>query len=272
MAAAIGLHGYGLRVPHYGELLVRGTRCRFVEAITENFAGRGGRAHAVLERVRRDAEVALHGVSLSLGGVDPLNERYLDQLDALQRAVQPIFVSDHLCFGTVHGWSGHDLWPLPYTEEALAHVVERIKRVQDRLRRRILVENVSSYLEHTGSTLTEHAFLCEVAQRADCSILLDVNNVIVSAKNHGVDPDAYIAALPVERVAQLHLAGHTDYGTHAIDDHGSAVPPEVWALHRTVVERFGDVPAIVEWDQNLPALEVLEAEASRARIRAERCA
>jgi uncharacterized protein len=258
-----------LRVPHYGELLARGARCNFVEAISENFIGRGGRARAVLERVRRDAEVALHGVAMSIGGVDPLNEAYLDQLDALQRAVQPRFVSDHLCFGTALGFSGHDLWPLPYTEEAIAHVALRITRVQDRLRRRILLENVSSYVEHRASALAEHDFLCAVAERADCLILLDVNNVIVNAKNHGIDPDAYVAALPVTRVAQLHLAGHTDYGTHAIDDHGSAVPPEVWALYRTVLERFGELPTIVEWDQNVPSLEVLEAECARARAGAE---
>lgn len=266
------MHGYGLRVPHYAELLERGPRCELVEAVTENFIGRGGRARAVLERVRRDAELALHGVALSLGGLDPLNEGYLVQLDALQRELQPLFVSDHLCFGSVGGHYGHDLWPLPYTEEAIEHVALRIGAVQERLGRQILIENVSSYVEYRQSALAEHAFLAAVAERADCLILLDINNVIVSAKNHGFDPDAYLAALPRERVAQLHLAGHSDYGTHAIDDHGSAVPDDVWALYRVATERFGDVPAIVEWDQNLPALEVLEREASRARDAYERCA
>jgi len=259
------MHGYGLRLPHYDQLIERGPGCELVEAVTENFAGRGGRARAVLERVRRDAEVALHGVSLSLGSVDPLSERYLEQLDALQRHVQPLFVSDHLCFGTVFGHYSHDLWPLPYTEEAIAHVVTRIAVVQERLRRQILIENVSSYIEHQDSTLSEHAFLAEVAERADCLILLDVNNVVVSAKNHGFDPLEYIATVPVERVAQLHLAGHSDYGTHAIDDHGSAMPQEVWALYEAVIARFGDVPAIVEWDQNIPTLDELQAHSAVAR-------
>jgi len=263
------MHGYGLRAPHYAELLEHGPRVSFVEAVTENFVGRGGRARAVLERVRRDAEVALHGVSLSIGSLDALNDGYLDRLRALQHAVQPRFVSDHLCFGSVGGHYGHDLWPLPYTEEAIAHVVARISTVQDRLGRQILIENVSSYIEHRESTLSEHEFLSIIAERADCLILLDVNNVIVSAKNHGFDPHAYIAGLPAQRIAQLHLAGHTDYGSHAIDDHGSPVPAEVWALYGAVIERFGPLPTIVEWDQDLPSLFELQEQCARARAASE---
>lgn len=259
------LHGFGLRVPHYRQLLEHGPRAPFVEAVSENFIGRGGPARAVLLRARQDAELALHGVSLSLGGQDPLRADYLAQLDALQRELEPRFISDHLCFGTWQGHYAHDLWPLPYTDEALAHVVERIARVQDRLQRRILIENVSSYVEYRASVMPEWQFLREVAERADCEILLDLNNVVVSAKNHGFDALEYIAGLPLERVAQLHLAGHTDYGTHAIDDHGSAVPAEVFALHERVVERTGPVPAIVEWDDNVPTLDELLEQCSRAR-------
>lgn len=261
------MHGFGLRVPHYAELIERCPRGELFEAISENFMGRGGRARAVLERVRRDADIALHGVSLSLGGVDPLNEAYLRDLTQLVHEVQPRFVSDHLCFGTFEGHYGHDLWPLPHSAEAVTHVAARIAHVQERLGRQILIENVSSYVEYQSSEMPEWAFLTEVAQRADCLILLDVNNVIVNAKNHGLDPQAYIAALPTARVAQLHLAGHSDYGTHAIDDHGSAVPEEVWALYERVVARFGAVPAIVEWDDNVPSLDELEAQSAQARAR-----
>lgn len=259
------MHGYGLRAAHYAELLEHGPRTSLVEAISENFIGRGGPARALLRRVRADAEVALHGVSLSLGGLDPLNRDYLAALDALQREIEPRSVSDHLCFGTFGGRYGHDLWPLPYTPEAIEHVAARVAQVQDRLGRRILLENVSSYVEYRTSVMPEWQFLSAVAERADALILLDVNNVIVSAKNHGFCPDEYIAALPVQRVAQLHLAGHTDYGTHAIDDHGSAVPDAVWQLYESVVERMGPIPAIVEWDEAVPALPELQRQSALAR-------
>lgn len=256
--------GFGLRVPHYRELSERATRASFVEAIAENFVGRGGRPRQVLERVRRDARVALHSVSLSIGGVDALNLPHIAALARLGESVDAAWISDHLCFSSVGGHYAHDLWPLPYTEEALAHVSERASRVRERLGRPFLLENVSSYVEYEASSLREWEFLTEVAQRADVGILLDVNNVIVSAKNHGFSAEAFIDALPVDRVTQIHLAGHTDYGSHAIDDHGSAVPAEVWALYRRAVSRFGPVPSIVEWDENIPTLEALEAEALEA--------
>ncbi len=264
MTSERGHHGFGLRVPHYRELLEQGASVPFVEVVTENFLARGGRPRAVLERVRRDAEIALHGVSLSLGGVDPLNEGYLTALRSLRREIGARFVSDHLCFGTVGGHYAHDLWPLPRTEETLAHVVSRVQRAQDLLGERILLENVSSYLEFVDDTLGEAEFLAAVAERADCLILLDVNNVIVNSKNHGLSSREYLDALPVERVRQLHLAGHSDFGTHAIDDHGSKAPSEVLALYADVVRRFGPVPAIVEWDENVPPLEELRAEVARA--------
>jgi hypothetical protein len=218
----------------------------------------------VLDRIRRDAEIAVHGVSLSIGGTDALSESHLRGLAELVRRVEPVVVSDHLCFGTAHGHYAHDLWPLPYTEEAAAHVAERVRRVQDFLGRRILLENVSSYVAYRASTMTEPEFLASVSVAADCEILLDVNNVVVSAHNHGFAAEAYVDAIPFERVRQLHLAGHEKKGSLFIDDHGSAVPDEVWALYRRVVARAGHVPVIVEWDSNLPELDAVLAQAVRA--------
>jgi uncharacterized protein len=258
-------HGVGLRVPHYDELLAGALACDFAEAISENFMGRGGRPRALLERVRRDMPVALHGVSLSIGGCDPLDAGYLTALGALAREIDAATVSDHLCFGTAGGHYAHDLWPLPYTEEALEHVVGRVRRVQEALGRRILLENVSSYVEYRESSLSEPAFLAEIAERADCLILLDVNNVHVSAMNHQFDPLDYLRALPARRVAQFHLAGHRYTGRFTLDDHGAPVSGAVWELYRAAVRRFGALPAIVEWDENVPSLTRLVAEAEAAR-------
>lgn len=261
--------GFGLRAPHYGELLDRPVRASFLEAVAENFVGRGGRPRRVLEHLAANARLCLHGVSLSVGGVDELNWQHVDALRELGASVQAAWVSDHLCFATVGGHYAHDLWPLPYTEEALEHVVARARLVRERLGRPFLLENVSSYVEYEASSMPEWEFLAEVARRADVGILLDVNNVIVSAKNHGFSPQAYVDALPPERVMQIHLAGHSDYGTHAIDDHGSAVPAEVWSLYRRALLRFGPVPSIVEWDDNVPLLAELEAEAGKIQLVAQ---
>jgi hypothetical protein len=245
--------------------LERGIRADFAEATSENFLGRGGRAHAVLERVRKDRPIALHGVSLSIGGSDPLNRAYLDELRALAERIEALGISDHLCFGTFRGHYAHDLWPLPYTEEALLHVVSRVHEVQARLGRRILLENVSSYVEYRASALSEWEFLNEVAARAECGILLDVNNVFVSAKNLGFSADDYLNGIAPTRVEQMHLAGHSDGGGFLLDDHGSAVTSDVWQLYERALARFGPLPTIIEWDECVPALSELEAEAERAR-------
>jgi uncharacterized protein (UPF0276 family) len=258
------LHGYGVRVAHYGDLREQGSRVGFVEAITENVIGRGGRARAVLERVRCDAELALHGVSMSLGGCDALDAGYLAERARLIAELEPCVVSDHLCFASVDGKHGHDLWPLPHTEEAVAHVAARIQRVQETLGRRIAIENVSSYVRHRADTMTEWEFVGAVAERADCHILLDLNTVVVNAKNHAFEADAFIDAMPASRVVQLHLAGHSDHGSYAIDDHGSSVPDAVWRLHVAAVSRWGPVPSIVEWDRSLPALDVLREQSALA--------
>lgn len=259
-------HGIGLRVPHYAQILDEGLPgAQWVEAVSENFVGRGGRPHALLDRVRRDAGVLLHGVSLSLGGMDPLNLTYLRELRALADRVEAALVSDHLCFAGAQGRYGHDLWPLPYSQEAIAHVASRIRQVQDLLGRRIAIENVSSYVAFRESALPEWEFLAEIASRADCLILLDVNNVVVSAKNFGFDPLDYVRGVPAERVAQLHLAGYQDRGAYLFDDHGGPVREQVWALYREVVRRVGQVPTIIEWDQNVPSLATLLEESARAR-------
>jgi uncharacterized protein len=261
--------GFGLRVRHYDVILRHGVRADFVEATSENFMGRGGRAYDVLERVRADKPVALHGVSLSIGGLDPLNPSYLRELGELAARIDALSVSDHLCFGTFGGRYAHDLWPLPYTEEALAHVVERVQRVQESLGRQLLLENVSSYVEYRESALSEWEFLSEIVTRADAAILLDVNNVFVSAANHGFSASEYLSGLPADRVRQIHLAGHSQAAGYLLDDHGSPVAEPVWLLYEQAIDRFGPVPTLIEWDERVPEIAQLEAEAERARGRAQ---
>ena len=258
-------HGVGLRTKHFPRVLEGTARIDWFEAISENFMIRGGRPLAVLERARALAPLVLHGVSLSLGSTDPLDDSYLAELRALADRFEPAWVSDHLCWGSVGGHYAHDLLPLPYTEEALSQVVERVRRVQDRLGRQILVENVSSYLTFAHSVMPEWEFLAEVAARADCGILLDVNNVYVSSVNHGFDAAAYVMAMPADRVGQIHLAGHSDKGTHLLDTHDGHVVPAVWDLYRLAVRRFGPISTLVEWDDRIPDWDVLCAEAECAR-------
>ena len=258
-------HGIGLRPPHYPRVVDGTARVDWFEVISENFMIPGGRPLHVLEKARALAPVVLHGVSMNLGGTDPLNERHLGELERLIRRFEPAWVSEHLCWGAFGRHYAHDLLPLPYTEEALVHVADRIRQVQDRLGRRILVENVSSYVTFRHSTMPEWTFLGAVADAADCGILLDVNNIYVSAVNHGFSPDDYLAGLPPERIGQIHLAGHSDAGTHLVDTHDHPVPSPVWTLYRDAVRRFGPVSTLVEWDDHIPAFEELVAEAEHAR-------
>jgi len=258
-------HGVGLRTTHFPRVLDGTARVDWFEAISENFMIDGGRPLAVLERARASCPVVLHGVSLSLGSTDPLNERYLQALRELVDRVAPAWVSDHLCWGSVGGRYAHDLLPLPYTEEALHHIVARLKTVQDRLGRQILIENVSSYLTFAHSAMPEWEFLAAVSEQADCGILLDVNNVYVSAVNHGFDAGRYIRSMPADRVGQIHLAGHSDKGTHLLDTHDGHVVPAVWDLYRLAVQRCGPVSTLIEWDDRIPEWAVLCSEAERAR-------
>ncbi len=257
-------HGVGLRPRHFARWLSERPCVDWVEATSENYLGLGGRPYAALEKVRGDLPVVLHGVSLSIGATEPLDERYLASLRRLVDRIEPPLVTDHLCWGRHGGRYVHDLWPLPYTAEALAHVVDRVGRVQELLGRRIALENVSSYVAYRESTMAEWEFLTAVSERADCGILLDVNNVYVSAHNHGFDPRAYLAGLPGDRVVQIHLAGHEDKGAYLLDSHDAAVPDPVWDLYREAVERFGHVPTLVEWDDRIPDLEVLVGESHKA--------
>ena len=262
--------GVGLRAEHYEDVLGDGPRrVDWFEAITENYMDSGGRPLHVLEEVRRDYPVALHGVSLSIGSADDLSARYLRNLRALVQRIEPELVTDHLCWTAVNGRALYDLLPLPYTEEALAHVVGRVRQVQDWLGRRILLENPSTYIQFRHSVMTEWEFLATVVEQADCGILLDVNNVYVSATNHGFDPIRYIDAIPPARVGQMHLAGFTDMGTYLFDTHSAPVSDAVWRLYAYAVERFSGVSTLVEWDADIPSFERLCAEAAHARTIAE---
>jgi len=257
--------GLGLRREHYRHVIEARPNVGWFEVISENFMGAGGNPRRVLEAVRRDYPVVLHGVSMSIASTDPLDECYLADLAALARDVEPAWISDHLCWGTAHGINAHDLLPVPYTEEALAHVVRRVTVVQERLGRRILLENPSTYLAFHQSDMGEAEFLAEVARRADCGILLDVNNVFVSAHNQGFDARAYLAALPGQRIGQIHLAGHTEEGALLIDTHDGAVCDDVWRLYADSVRRFGPRATMIEWDAHVPPFDELAAELERAR-------
>jgi len=261
--------GLGLRKEHYQSILDEPPQIDWFEAITENYLVPGGKPLHFLEQVRARYSVVLHGVSLSVGGTDPLDWDYLRQVKALVERIEPAWISDHLCFTGAGGINAHDLLPLPYTGEAVRHVARRIRQVQDFLGRRILIENVSSYLSYRSSEMSEWAFLGAVAEEADCLILLDINNIYVSARNHGFDPLEYLAGVPAERVQQHHLAGHQDYGDHVIDTHDHPVPDPVWRLYEAAVQRFGPVSCMIERDADIPPLEVLMEEVERMREIAE---
>jgi hypothetical protein len=261
--AALG-QGLGLRPPFYDAAATGTAPVDWWEVVSENFMVEGGNPRRVLRAARAHRPIVLHGVSMSLGSTDPLDERYLDRLAGLAAEIEPAWISDHLCWSSFGGHSAHDLWPLPLTEEALAHVAARVARVQERLGRRILVENVSSYLTYRHSTMSEPEFLAALAARADCGLLLDVNNVFVSAHNHGFDPVAFLDGVPRERVGQFHLAGHSRQTTHLLDTHDHPVCEEVWELYRRAVARFGDVATLLERDERIPPLDELCAESRRA--------
>ncbi len=267
--------GIGLRAPHYLALLADLPDVGWLEVHSENYFGGGGAPLHYLEKAREHYPLSLHGVGLSLGSSDPLDREHLRRLRALVARFEPGLVSDHLCWSSVAGNHFNDLLPLPYTEEALRHVVARIEWVQDYLGRELLVENVSTYLSYTHSTIPEWDFLGEVAERAGCGILLDLNNIYVSGMNHGFSPGAYLDAVPRERVREIHLAGHCvnhyPEGDVYIDHHGAEVALPVWELYEMSVRRLGPMPTLIEWDTDLPSLETLVAQAVRADRVQERC-
>jgi len=269
LAPSLGF-GLGLRVDHYEAILADNPRIDWFEALTENYLVPGGKPLDYLMRIRERYPMVLHGVSMSIGSTQPLDRGYLAQLKALAARVEPAWISDHLCWTGIAGRNMHDLLPLPYTEEALANVVERVQTVQDVLGRRILLENVSSYVSYRDSQMSEWEFLREIAQRADCLLLLDVNNIYVSSVNHEFDPLDYLQAIPVDRVQQIHLAGHENHGDYLIDTHDHPVPDPVWELYDAAVRRFGSVSTMIERDDNIPPLEELCSELDAARQLAER--
>jgi uncharacterized protein (UPF0276 family) len=256
--------GIGLRAPHCREIIDSRPDITWVEVHSENYFGDGGQPHQFLERIRRDYPLSLHGVGLGLGSVSPLDRSHLDKLAHLIDRYEPGLVSEHLCWGAAGGRHLNDLLPLPYTEEALAQLCGRIEQVQSHIGRQILLENVSSYLQFRHSTIPEWQFLAEVSSRSGCAILLDVNNIHVSAVNHGFDPLTYLAAIPAAAVQEIHLAGFDASGPCLIDTHGTAVADEVWALYRETIGRLGPRPTLIEWDTDIPPLGVLLGEAAKA--------
>jgi uncharacterized protein (UPF0276 family) len=261
--------GLGLRPPHYDAILeTRPKGVDWFEIISENFIEAHKGYWDFLADLRADYPIVMHGVSMSIGSTDPLNTEYLKKIKTLADFLQVPWLSDHLCWTGVQGKNSHDLLPVPYTEEALAHITKRLIQVQDILERRIVLENPSTYMEFADSTLTEWEFLTRLSTEADCGVLLDVNNIYVSAFNHHYDAKHYIDAIPADRIVQIHLAGHRNYGTHIIDTHDGHVIDEVWKLYAYTLQTKGMIPTMVEWDGDIPEFNVLLTELDKARLTA----
>ncbi len=258
--------GVGLRTVHFPHVLQNQPDVDWFEILSENFMHTGGRPMWVLDQVSEAYPVALHGVSMGIGNTDPLNRAYLSELKRLAERTKARWVSDHLCWTGIVGRNVHDLLPMPYTEEALVHTTRRVRQVQEILERPLVVENPSSYVEFASSSMSEWEFLTRLSEDADCGLLLDVNNVYVSAFNHGFEAKAYIDALPSDRVVQYHVAGHTNKGTHIIDTHSDHALGEVWELYRRAWQRTGATATLYEWDDEIPEFDVLLAEARKALL------
>ena len=257
--------GVGLRTVHFGHILSRRPAVDWFEVLSENFMDTGGHPLRVLDQIAERYPIALHGVSMSIGGTDPLDREYLRKLKALAARTRAHWVSDHLCWTGVAGRNVHDLLPMPYTEEALRHTAARVRQVSEILERPLVLENPSSYVEFAASTMSEWEFLSRLAEEADCGLLLDVNNVYVSSFNHAFDPNVYVDNVPADRVVQYHVAGHTHKGSHILDSHSDHAVAEVWELFRRSCRRTGNVATLYEWDEDIPDFEVLHAEALKAR-------
>ncbi len=257
--------GLGLRTEHYDDILATEPNVDWFEILSENYMVPGGKPLYYLDQFKERYPLVMHGVSMSIGSVAPLDIEYLKQLKSLADRANPKWISDHLCWTGVHGKNLHDLLPLPYTEETINHVVARIQQVQDFLGRQILIENVSSYASYQGSEMTEWAFITEIANRADCLLLFDVNNIYVSSVNHQFDAHDFINGVPAQRVQQIHLAGHEDHGDYIIDTHDAPVIEDVWDLYDYAIKRFGPISTMIERDDKMPPLADLVTELDRAR-------
>ncbi|SFC92413.1 hypothetical protein SAMN02745724_02932 [Pseudoalteromonas denitrificans DSM 6059] len=257
--------GLGLRSSHFEEIITTKPDIDWFEIISENYMVEGGKPWYYLEKIRADYPIVMHGVSMSIGSVEPLNLQYLDKLKQLAHKVEPKWISDHLCFTSVGGINSHDLLPMPYTQEALTHLSARITQVQEYLGREMIFENVSSYLTYKESQMPEWIFLAELSKSTGCKFLMDVNNVYVSARNHDFDPMEYLNAIPHTSIAQIHLAGHQDFGTHVIDTHDEDVPNPVWDLFRQYATSLGPTSTMIERDGNIPPLSSLLNELSYAK-------
>ena len=257
--------GLGLRTGHYDDFLEKPQPVEWLEVISENFMVDGGKPLTILDRIRADYPMTMHGVSMSIGSIGGLDKNYLNKLKALEQRIEPMWVSDHLCWTGVHGRNIHDLLPLPYTEEALRVIARNVMQAQDVLQRPLVLENVSSYVEFDTSEMTEWEFLSEVCRATGCYLLLDINNIYVSAFNHGFSAADFIQGVPADRIMQFHLAGHQDNGDYLIDTHDHAVCDGVWDLYRQALIQFGPVPTMIEWDDKIPPLRELLSELDKAR-------
>jgi len=256
--------GLGLRTKHFNHILEKWPAVDWFEIMSENFMDTEGRPLYILDQIAERYPIVMHGVSMSIGSTDPIDFEYLTKLKALAQRVNAVWMGDHVCWTGVAGRNGHDLYPIPYNDKTLEFLVERIRIVQDFLERPLILENPSTYMTFANSTIPEEEFLNRMAIDADCGLLLDVNNVYVTCKNHDLDPYEYLAAMPYDRVVQIHIAGHTDKGTHCIDTHDGQVIDEVWALYAEVQRRAGSRATLLEWDANIPPFEEVHAEVLKA--------
>ena len=257
--------GVGLRSVHFGHILEENPAVDWFEILSEHFMDTGGRPMYVLDQIAERYPIVMHGVSLSIGSTDPLNFEYLKRLKALAKRVKAIWLGDHVCWTGVAGRNGHDLYPVPFNEETLAHIVGRIKTVQDFLEQPLVLENPSTYMTFVASTLSEEEFIARMAEEADCGLLLDVNNVYINCRNHDLDPLEYLQGVPYDRVVQIHLGGHTDKQKYCLDTHDGPVSDPVWALYANVMRRAGERATLLEWDDKIPKFQELHREVLRAQ-------
>ncbi len=261
----IGGCGIGLRIDHFDEIEEAQPSVPWFEVLSDNYLIEGTSQRKYLQSFRENYPVTFHGVGLSIGSTDPLNQEYLKRLKHLNDEIQPAWISDHLCWTSAHGVVTHDLIPLPYTKTVVKHIVDRISQVQDYLGQQLVIENVSSYLQFKDTEMSEWDFINQVTSQSDCKLLLDVNNIYVSSQNHQFNAEDYLFAMPADRVAEIHLAGYEDKGTHLLDTHSRPVSDPVWALFEKAVKHVGDVPVLIEWDNDIPSLDRVIEESQKAQ-------